>query len=628
MLPVPQCFPGAEVTVTAGSRAARRRRLGAFACVVVVAGAAATLRVGTPPGSEAPAAAERLAVVVDRNVEAVLRDGVVLRADVYRPDSPGRFPVLLQRTPYSKSPGAGGGEQHRRLAARGFVVIIQDTRGRYTSEGEARPHDEAEDGHDTVEWAAALPYADGRVAMWGSSYLATTSLQAASASPPHLVAIQPTAAYSSRYHDLVFQGGAFYLRDGLSWNLGQAADVRRRTLTPDADRDAAIGLTAHQRALFQQSWLWHVPLATMDALDLRQFAPNYFDMLDHPEYGPYWEPSDIAARHDRFEVPALHIVGWYDVFAAGTTRNFAGLRARARTEHARRNQRLVVGFWTHSTPGPGVTRVGDVDFGPGAAIDVPALRQQWLDCWLKDEGCAAFDGPAVRLFITGENRWRDEHEWPLARARYTDFFLRGGGAANTLHGDGRLGTEPPGQEPPDRFLYDPWDPVPTGPMGGYSRLPADQRPMQERPDVLVYTTEPLAQPLEVTGPIEAVLWIASSAPDTDFTARLSDVHPDGTARLLTDGIQRARYRRSRTSPEPLVPGQPTELTIDLGVTGHVFLPGHRIRLDVSSSNFPRFDRNPNTGGPFAREAELRTAYQTVFHDAGRPSRLVLPVIPR
>jgi uncharacterized protein len=566
--------------------------------------------------------------ILERDVEAKMRDGVVLRADVYRPDAPGRFPVLLQRTPYSKNPGPFADRYHR-LASRGYVVIVQDSRGRYTSEGEARPHDEAEDGYDTVEWTTGLPFSNGRVGMYGGSYLATTSLQAASLGAPGLEAIYASAAYSSRYHDLVFQGGAFYLRDGLSWNLGQAADVRRRSLTPDADRDQAIGMTRHQRTLFERSWLWHVPLKTMNALDLQTFAPNYFEMLDHPYYNEYWDPSNIAVRHPDFEVPGLHVVGWYDVFAAGTIRNFTGIRTHARSKHARDNQRLVVGWWTHSSPSPDRTSLGDVDFGPEAAIDLEELRENWMDCWLKDAGCAAFEGPPIRLFIMGENRWRNEYEWPLARTRFTPYYLRSQGSANTLHGDGTLELRaPPADEPPDRFLYDPWDPVPTGPMAGYSRLPGDHRSIQERNDVLVFSTEPLREAVEVTGPISASLWIASSAPDTDFTVKLLDVHSDGTARLLTDGIQRARYRHSDTEPEFLVPGEPTMLVVDLGVTANVFKVGHRIRLEVSSSNFPRWDRNPNTGGIIAAEPELRTADQTVFHDADRPSHVLLPVIPR
>jgi putative CocE/NonD family hydrolase len=272
--------------------------------------------------------------------------------------------------------------------------------------------------------------------------------------------------------------------------------------------------------------------------------------------------------------------------------------------------------------------VGAVDFGPDAAIDLAAIRAQWFSCWLEDAGCGAFDGPPIRLFVMGENRWRDEHEWPLARARATSYYLHSGGRANTLGGDGRLSTEPPQAEPPDRFVYDPWDPVPTGPARAYSRLPADQRDTEARHDVLVYTTDALATAMEVTGPIALRLWIASSAPDTDFTGKLVDVAPDGTARLLTDGILRTRYRKSNKVLELMAVDTPTMLTVNVGVTSNVFKAGHRIRLEISSSNFPRWDRNPNTGGVVADESRLRRAQQTVFHDSARASHLVLPVIPR
>ncbi|HUF47344.1 MAG TPA: CocE/NonD family hydrolase [Vicinamibacterales bacterium] len=575
----------------------------------------------------------RQSVRVDKNLAARMRDGVALRADVYRPDAPGRRPVLLQRTPYSKNAGAAAVEGFRALAARGYVVIVQDTRGRYTSDGVARPHDEAEDGYDTIAWARSLPYADGRVGMWGGSYLATTQLLAATLQPEGLVALFPSSSYASRY-DMVFQGGAFYLGDGLSWNLGQAMDVRRRLLTPGLDRDGPIGLDADTRRALNERWLWHVPLATMDAMDLHRFAPGYRQMLDHPDYDAFWETFDIAARHDRFQVPAFHITGWYDTLLAGTLANFTGLRARAATDTARRHQRLIVGPWTHARPTLENTRIGDVDFGPEAGLAVDRLRDSWFDYWLPaggDRTRGAYDPDTtapVRLFVMGENVWRDEQEWPLARARETTFYLRSDGRANTRGGDGTLNTRAPGEEAPDRFTYDPWHPVPTGAAGGYSRRPSDQRAVEDRSDVLVYTSAPLTSDLEVTGPLRVTLWIASSAPDTDFTATLVDVHPDGTARALNDGILRVRYRHSRTTPALLTPGAPTEITIDLGATSNLFRAGHRIRLHVSSSNFPRFDRNPNTGGIFGRDGEIGRADQTVFHDAARPSRLILPVIPR
>ena len=572
-----------------------------------------------------------------------MRDGTVLRADVYRPDAPGRFPVLLQRTPYSKY-SRGTEAEFRAMAARGFVVIAQDTRGRYMSDGVARPHDEADDGFDTVAWVRSLPYSNGRVGMFGGSYLATTQLQAATRQPEGLVTLFPSSSYASRY-DMVFQGGAFYLSDGLSWNLGQAMDVRRRVLTPDDNRDGAIGLDAESRRLLGAEWLWRLPLKSMNELQLQTYAPGYRAMLDHPSYDAFWDTFNIEARHDRFEAPAYHLTGWYDTLLTGTIRNFTGLRARAASDTARRHQRLIIGPWTHARPSAGSTRIGDVDFGPAAGFAADELRSRWFEYWLGRGRPAGFvpaagGAPAavpydpeatapVRIFVMGENVWRDEQEWPLARARATPFYMASGGRANTREGDGALVlAPPPAGQTADRFTYDPASPVPTGAAGGYSRRPSDERANEMRPDVLVYTSTPLDRDLEVTGPVSLTLWIASSARDTDFTAKLVDVFPDGTSRALTDGILRARYRRSKTTPELLTPGEPTEITIDLGATSNLFRAGHRIRVDLSSSNFPRFDRNPNTGGTFGEDAEVRRAEQTVFHDAARPSRLVLPVIPR
>jgi putative CocE/NonD family hydrolase len=577
-------------------------------------------------GAASPPAQVSPEVRIEKNVPALMRDGVILRADVYRPAVPGRLPALLQRTPYSKN-DRDSERRFSAIAARGFVVVVQDTRGRYTSDGVARPHDEAEDGYDSVQWAASLPGVDGRVGMFGGSYLATTQLQAATRQPPALVALFPASSYSRR-HDMVFQGGAFYLSDGLGWNLGQAIDVRRRVLTPGVDRDAPIGLDPKQSALLRSSWLWHLPLNSFNELDLDRFAPGYRQMLAHPDADAFWDPSDIETRHDRFLVPAFHLTGWYDTLLTGTLRNFTGLRAHAATGTARRYQRLVIGPWTHARPSQATTSIGDVDFGPEAGFSADEAMLGWFDHWLRGGPRAAVDVAPVRLFVMGENRWRDEQEWPLARARSTAYYLRSGGRAATLSGDGRLDLAAPVRESSDTYVYDPKDPVPTGASAGYSRAPIDRRTVEQRPDVLVYTSAALTADVEVTGPLALTLWIASSARDTDFTGTLVDVFPDGTARALADGILRARYRASRTAPALLTPGEPTEITIDLGATSNLFRAGHRIRLEVSSSNFPRFDRNPNTGGVFGHDATVVRARQTILHDASHPSRLLLPVVPR
>jgi uncharacterized protein len=579
------------------------------------------------------AAAVTLAVVaapphvsVEKNVPVRMRDGVTLRADVYRPDGATDLPALLERTPYSKNP-SGDVAFFRRLAAHGYVVVVEDTRGRYMSDGIARPHDEREDGYDTIEAIARLPRVNGRIGTFGGSYSATTQLMAAPLRPSHLAAMFPSSSYSSRY-DMVFQGGAFYLADGLAWNLGQAVDVRRRMLHPEIERDNPIGLNDAERQSLANEWMWHVPLKTIDAMELRQYAPAYFDMLNHPSYDSYWETFDIEARHREFDVPAFHVTGWYDTLLGGTIRNFVGLRKNAHSERARDAQRLVIGPWTHSRPTVRSTRIGDVDFGPNAGFDLERLMFDWFDYWLKDAPTGVMSRAPVQLFVMGANVWRDEQEWPLARAVPTTFYFHSDGGAATLDGNGRLDTSaPPRHEWTDRYMYDPANPVPTGARGGYSKTPGDQRDVERRPDVLVYTSALLESPIEVTGPIEVRLWAASSAPDTDFTAKLVDVLPDGTARMLTDGILRARYRRGKTTPVLLTPKEPEELTIDTGATSNVFGAGHRLRVEISSSNFPRFDRNPNTGAPFGEGAELQRATQMILHDEQHPSRIILPVVP-
>jgi putative CocE/NonD family hydrolase len=387
-------------------------------------------------------------------------------------------------------------------------------------------------------------------------------------------------------------------------------------------------MTAEERQHFNSEWLLHVPLKSIDVMSIRQNAPGYFAMLDHPSYDTFWTTFDVEAKHGEFETPAFHVTGWYDALSNGTIKNFTGLRKNARTARARDNQRLLIGPWTHSTPTLRSTSIGDADFGPSAGFDSEQLMLDWFDYWLKDKPTNVMSRAPVRLFIMGANVWRDEREWPLARAVPRAFYFHSEGGALTAAGTGTLSVAAPASEPADHFTYDPANPVPTGARGGYSRAPSDQREVETRRDVLVYSSAPIETALEVTGPISVTLWASSSETDTDFTAKLVDVFPDGTARALTDGIIRARYRNSKTAPVLLTPNQPTQFTIDVGATSNVFLPGHRIRVEISSSNFPRFDRNPNTGGRFGDDAELRPARQTILHDAEHPSRIVLPVVPR
>jgi len=572
-------------------------------------------------------------IVVEKDVAVPMRDGVALATDIYRPDREGLFPVILVRTPYNKADPLLTNVimfDPVRAAAAGYVVGVQDVRGRYASEGRFRPiHQEVEDGYDAVEWAAAQPWSSGRVGMAGASYVGATQWLAAIASPPHLVAMAPNITASAYHEGWFYQGGALEWGFVTSWAVNFLA---LDTLLKERPGDgAAVGRLI--RAMDElDRWFWHLPLKDFPPLA----GVEYFrEWLAHPLYDDYWGRVNIEAHYENVKAAALNIGGWYDIFLYGTVRNFLGLRSRGGSEAARKS-RLIVGPWAH------VTRsllwmgnlVGEVNFGVQAAsqvIDLMGLQLRWFDRWLKGADNGADREPPVRLFVMGQNRWEEFEGFPPAGSAELRLYLHSGGRANGLWGDGALSAEPPGAEPPDRFVYDPENPVPTR-GGGLCcsdvYLPGgafDQREVEARPDVLVYTSAPLERELKVLGPVKVRLFVASSAPDTDFTAKLVDVYPDGRAINVTDGILRLRYRRGRDREEFLGPGRVYEVEVDLWYTADLFRAGHRLRLEVSSSNFPRFDRNLNTGGPIGAEAEGQVAVQRVFHDRARPSALILTV---
>jgi putative CocE/NonD family hydrolase len=575
-------------------------------------------------------------MIIDRDVPMTTRDGVILRADVYRPDAPGRHPVLLSRLPYDKSLRRRPGDIDI-FVEHGYVVIFQDTRGRFASDGdEYYPlvH-EAQDGYDAVEWAAQLPYSDGNVGTMGQSYLGATQYLLAPTRPPHLKASFPASASSDFHQSWVYHsGGAFELGWQIPYAILMARDtIARRKLTdtllPELERALAPAPTPWAPPLSPEAYR-RLPLMAWAEL-LEPVARYVGDYLRHPEDGPPWWAINLERQHDQVAVPMYHVTSWYDIFLHGGLANFSGLRRNAMTETARDAQKLIVGPWAHLFPytNPTSTGTGDIDFGPDALISLHDIQLRWFDHWLKGIDTGILDEPPVKIFVMGDNRWRDEREWPLARTRYTPWYFHSGGRANTAAGDGVLDARAPGEEPADHFVYDPDDPVPT--RGGNTLILAmgvqDQRPVEARADVLVYTSGVLTEPLEVTGPIAVALHAASSAADTDVTAKLVDVRPDGYAQNLADGIVRGRYRDARESPALLTPGEVSRFTIDLWATSHVFRPGHRIRVEISSSNFPRFDRNLNTGEDAATGTRWQVARQTVFHDARYPSHIVLPIIP-
>jgi putative CocE/NonD family hydrolase len=573
-------------------------------------------------GADLVAAADACGVQLETGVTARMRDGVVLRADVYRPKSAGRFPVLLERTPYDKRNSAAFAIE---AASHGFVAIVQDVRGRYSSEGDWYPFThESDDGYDTVEWAAALPYANGKVGMWGGSYVGATQMLAAVAHPPHLAGICPVVT-ASNYHDgWTYQGGAFEQWFNESWTSGLAQDTLNRVVV--GNTDAVPGTTTLPLIDYP---LFDVPDPPGLSLATAALAPYFLDWLAHPSYDDYWKRLSIEEHYADITVPVLTVAAWYDIFQAGSLRNYVGIKARGGSEAARRGQQLLVVIGGHAGSG---RRIGDVDFGPAAGEfhedDVVLKWYQHLLQGARNE----FSGKPVRIFVMGRNAWREEDDWPLARARSTRLFLHSTGGANSLRGDGSLSTAAPQSEPADRYVYDPSNPAPT--IGGplccdrehLAPGPRDQRPVEARDDVLVYTTPAFTEDTEVTGPVTLELFAGSSAVDTDFEAKLVDVAPDGFARNLTEGILRARYRDSPERPELMNPGQVYRFAIDMWSTSNVFLEGHALRLEVSSSNFPRFDRNLNTGEAQAAGRRYVSATNSVYHDAEHPSALVLPIV--
>lgn len=559
-------------------------------------------------------------VELERNVPMKTRDGVTLRADIYRPALDGKFPVLLQRNPYNKDrweSGSWASHSPVRLANQGYVVIIQDTRGRYASEGDFYPFlHEIADGHDAVEWAGALPYSNGKVGMFGSSYVGATQWLASLGHPPRLAAVFPMMTSSDFYEGWIFRGGALELWFSGSWTNMLAV----HTMTRQASREIAT-----------RRWMEMLPLSDYplaETLKVSTLAPYFRDWLDHEGDDNFWSRWSIEKNHDNLKVPAYHIGGWYDIFLQGTLKNFQQLKQL----HSQVPHYLTIGPWNHS--GPRAHRVGELDFGAQSDLDTDGELLAWADLILKQRANPLAHRAPVRIFVMGENVWRDEEEWPLRRAVLQNYFLHSNGGAQSVSGDGVLSLQPPADELADAFTYDPLNPVPTlgGPLCCSREAlagagPFDQSKVEARADVLVYSTPLLKAPLEVTGPVQAVLYVGSDAPDTDFTAKLVDVHPDGKAYNLAEGILRMRRREglARLAPR-LQKDRIYRIEIDLVATSNVFGVGHRVRLEVSSSSFPRFDRNLNTGESLKTGRQMRTAHNRVFHTSSYPSSLVLPVV--
>ena len=557
-------------------------------------------------------------VTIQQSVSVKMRDGVSLVADVYRPVSEEKFPVLLERTPYNRT---GAARMANELASHGYIVVLQDTRGRFESGGEFYPfRNESADGFDTVEWAAKLDQSNGKVGMFGGSYVGATQMLAAMAAPPHLISIFPFVTASEYYDGWTYQNGALMQWFASSWASGLAIDtLQRRAETSQAPKE----------------WVTQLPLQDYQLLktpEVSLLAPYFRDWLSHERDDAYWQQWRVSDHYSGMTVMGLHAGGWHDLFLKGSIKNYTGLLRQAATAEARAGQRLIIGPWAHA-PTSSLGKVGDVVFGKDAVLDITATALKWFDYTLKGVKNDFSSGAPIRLFIMGANVWRDEVEFPLARTQYTKYYLHSTRGANSLAGDGALSLLAPGTEKKDEFDYDPQNPVPT--IGG--RLccgqaippgPGDQRPNETRPDVLVFSTPALTEDTEVTGFVSVELYASTSAVDTDFTALLVDVDQSGYARFLTDGIVRARYRESTKQASDVMPGKIYRYSIDLWATANVFKRGHRIRLYISSSNFPRFNRNLNTGEDIMSSSRFVRAHQIIYHDREHSSVLILPVIPR
>lgn len=556
-----------------------------------------------------------------------MRDSVRLDTNVFYPPGGGKSPTVLVRTPYGKGPDLPAGYQS--FINHGYAVVMQDVRGRYGSGGVFDVlNQEGPDGYDTLNWIAAQPWSDGKVGMIGGSYLGIAQWRVALLNNPHLKAIFPVVAGSDDYFDRYYsEGGALKLGHRLLW--------MSLNLTPP-------GVAKPKFA----DYIYHLPQRTADRAATRHTLGFYQAVLNHPTYDSFWKNLSVRENIDRVRVPVFAVAGWYDNFAESDLDAFAALHklyGRLDDKH-----RIMIGPWAHnmSTPFPGVS------YGEDSSSPIRSYQIEWFDHWLKGAPLkygsgyprrsspeawhavrAEVDEAPVHIFVMGVNRWRDEPDWPLARAKTTALYLGSERAANSLSGDGVLQWKPGDSFSSDSFTYDPRNPVPT--LGGavccdprvFPWGPMDQRPVEKRRDVLVYTSAPVKQDLEVTGPIRVVLFASTSALDTDFTAKLVDVFPNGEARNLTDGILRVRYRDGLQKGELAEPGKIYPLAIDAGVTSNVFLAGHSIRVEISSSNFPRFDRNLNTGSAIADDITLKRAQQTVYHSRQYPSRVLLPVIP-
>ena len=538
-----------------------------------------------------------------------MRDGVKLATDVYLPEGEGLFPVILTRMPYGKrEPYCYMPLIGEFWTKKGYAFVVQDVRGKWGSEGVFEPNskkNESSDGYDTIEWIVKQTWSNRRVGMWGESYYGFTTYAGAVSQHPLLVCIAPGDIALDRYQ-CTFRNGALQLNTVGMWAIYMMAREYQDTMNID---------------------LWHLPLAEM--ANAAGIPSDYFDqIIANPVHGKFWEEHGLLEGYEKIRIPVLHWSGWYDCFLGPMIEDWFEL---GRRNLSAGHNHLFIGPWDHEATADKLHRVGCIKVGEETAEHHWDTYQAFFDHYLMGLSNGFDSPPPVHIFVLGDNVWRDEQEWPLARTRFTKFYLHSNGKADTLNDDGILSKTTPGAEQADTYVYDPMNPVAdtldidcysiAGQMG-------DRSEIEVRQDVLVYSTEELDSDMEITGPIKANLFAASSAVDTDFTVTLVDVFEGGYANLIQDGIIRASYRDSDLEPSPIAPGKVYEYTIDLWATSYVVKKGHRFRVEVSSSCFNRYDRNTNTGEPFGKATGTVPAKQTVFHSREYPSHITLPIIPR
>ena len=563
--------------------------------------------------------------VVVEEVQIPMRDGVKLGASLYRPDRPGKFPALVYRTPYGKDLYNPYTALPLAAVKRGYLVLLVNVRGRYTSEGKFRAYqNEKQDGYDVIEWIGSHPLCTGKVGTYGYSYPGIVQWLALSQDPPHLKAAVPGNTPIDSHH-FFYVGGAFSYT-WMDWYMDNIIpDLRRKANDTSGpwDGDRAEEEWNKVRLKYYETR----PLSELPVL--KKYAPEYFDWLVHPEKSSWWDFASVERDIPRMKAPVILISGWYDAAYGpiGATEGFQRMVREGGSETARSHTRLIFGPWNHTSPTVKKTKFGDVDFGPSAGIDAEGEYMRFFDCELK--GDCGDSGPRVSIFVMGENRWREEQEWPLKRAIQTSYYVHSNGASAPASNNGTLDTTAPRSEKADSYVFDPKNPV--WDEHNENEVPYDQRTIESRKDVLVYTSAPLEQDLEVTGEVAAELYVRSSARDTDFAITFCDVYPNGTSINLSgldSGYLRMRYRNGYEKQELMTPGNVYKIRVGQLYTSNLFKKGHRIRLQVTSSKAPVYDPNPNTGEDIATESRLVPATNTIEHSAQYPSHLILPVIPR